>query len=147
MCAFWDASAKKRLRQYPRFPSPLSAGAISCNGALFVVAAGAENIEDSRHVGPGAGEVGGLGQGGTGNVRILVKGSIFEDGKVRLACLSACSLLLCRWVGKLTTRCMCSNSPKPNLEFVCRLPFVPNASMSRFFFASYALHTWLLATT
>lgn len=83
MCALWDASAKKRLRQYPRFPSPLSTGAISPNGQLFVLATGAENVEDARHVGPGAGEVGGLGQGGTGNVRIFVKGSIWEDGKVR----------------------------------------------------------------
>ncbi|KDN52472.1 WD40 repeat-like protein [Tilletiaria anomala UBC 951] len=78
MCCIWDAVAKKRIIQYARLPSPLSTGACSADGQLLAIASGAENIEDARHPGPGAGEVGDIGPGGEGNVRIHIK-SVFED--------------------------------------------------------------------
>ncbi|PWN41394.1 WD40 repeat-like protein, partial [Ceraceosorus guamensis] len=76
--AVWDAAARKRRMLYQRFPSPLSAGAVSGDGLLFAVASGTENIEDAQH----GGEVGGIGKGGEGNVRIHIHSAV-EDFKVR----------------------------------------------------------------
>ncbi|PWN51962.1 WD40 repeat-like protein [Violaceomyces palustris] len=83
VCSIWDAAAKKRIRQYPRLPSPLSASCFSSDGAVLAIASGAENIEDTRHQGPGAGEVGEVGRGGEGNVRIHIKPA-WEDCKPKL---------------------------------------------------------------
>lgn len=81
VCSIWDAAAKKRIKQYPRLPSPISAASFSSDGQLLAIASGGENIEDARHPGPGAGEVGELGRGGEGNVKIHLK-KIFDDCKV-----------------------------------------------------------------
>lgn len=78
--AIWDPVAKKRIRQYPRFPSPLSTGALSSDGIWLAVASGFENIEDTRHHGPAPGEVGGIGTGGEGKVQIHIR-SVWEDCK------------------------------------------------------------------
>ncbi|EPQ31561.1 uncharacterized protein PFL1_00894 [Pseudozyma flocculosa PF-1] len=83
ICSIWDAAAKKRIRQYPRLPSPLSAGCFSSDGMRLAIASGAENIEDTRHPGPGAGEVGEVGRGGEGNVRIHIKAA-WEDCKPKV---------------------------------------------------------------
>lgn len=71
--SIWDALAKKRIKQFSKFDSPLTFGAISKDGALMCVASGGENIEDTRHVGVGAGEVGGMGQGGEGKIKLVIK--------------------------------------------------------------------------
>lgn len=81
MVSVWDAAARKRRLQYPRFPSPLTAGAVSADGHLAAFASGGENVEDTRHIGPGAGEVGEVGRGGEGNVCIHIR-SAKEDFKV-----------------------------------------------------------------
>ncbi|MCO5613949.1 hypothetical protein L7F22_068229 [Adiantum nelumboides] len=81
--AVWDPLAKKRIRQYPRYPSPLSAGAFSSDGTWLAVASGFENIEDTRHHGPAPGEVGGIGAGGEGKVQIHIR-SIWEDCKPKV---------------------------------------------------------------
>ncbi|PWY96892.1 WD40 repeat-like protein, partial [Testicularia cyperi] len=41
--SIWDAAAKKRVRQYPKLPSAVSAGAVDSTGQLLVVATGAES--------------------------------------------------------------------------------------------------------
>jgi len=76
--SIWDALAKKRIKQFPKFPSPLTCGGISWDGSLMVIASGGENIEDTRSEGIGKGEVGGMGQGGEGKVKITVKAA-WED--------------------------------------------------------------------
>ncbi|WFD34830.1 mitotic spindle checkpoint protein Bub3 [Malassezia cuniculi] len=75
--ALWDPVAKKRIRQFA-YPSPLSAVTFNAAGDLMVVASGAENIEDAHHPGPDAGEVGGIGPGGHGNVRLHVRSALQE---------------------------------------------------------------------
>lgn len=42
--AIWDPTAKKRIRQYPKMASPLSAAAISSDGQIQAVASGFENV-------------------------------------------------------------------------------------------------------
>ena len=81
-CSLWDPTAKKRIRQYV-LPSPLSAVAFSAMGDIMVIASGAENIEDTQHDGEGAGEVGDVGRGGAGNVRIHVKHAM-EDARPKV---------------------------------------------------------------
>lgn len=79
--ALWDPVAKKRIRQFA-FPSPLSAVTFNAAGDLMVIASGAENVEDAHHPGPDAGEVGGIGPGGHGNVHLYVRPALAE-AKVR----------------------------------------------------------------
>lgn len=79
--AVWDPVAKKRIRQYPRLPSPLSTGAFSSDGVLLAAASGFENIEETRHAGPAPGEVGGIGAGGEGKVQIHIRTGAWEDCK------------------------------------------------------------------
>ena len=82
VCSIWDAAAKKRIRQYPRLPSPLSAVAFSSDGTRLVVASGGENIEETSSAGAsGAGS--NIGPGGPGNVRIHVKPA-WEDCKPKV---------------------------------------------------------------
>ena len=76
-CALWDPVAKKRIRQYV-LPSPVSTAAFSADGTIFVIASGAENLEETQHPGPEAGEVGGTGQGGSGHVKLHIKYAIEE---------------------------------------------------------------------
>ncbi|WFD22755.1 mitotic spindle checkpoint protein Bub3 [Malassezia equina] len=71
-CALWDPIAKKRIRQYT-LPSPVSTACFSADGSVLVIASGAENMEDTHHPGPDAGEVGGMGAGGPGRVLLHIK--------------------------------------------------------------------------
>ncbi|KAL4401297.1 mitotic spindle checkpoint protein Bub3 [Malassezia pachydermatis] len=79
-CALWDPIAKKRIRQYS-LPSPVSTAAFSADGAVMVIASGAENLEDVD--GPHGGEVGGIGPGGPGHVQLHVKPAT-DDAKPKV---------------------------------------------------------------
>lgn len=78
--SIWDPLAKKRIRQYPKLQSPLSTGAISSDGTFLAAATGFENIEETRHKGDAPGEVGDLGKGGEGNIKVQIKYA-WEDCK------------------------------------------------------------------
>lgn len=78
-CALWDPVAKKRIRQYA-LPSPLSAACFNATGEVLALASGAVNLEDANHDGPDAGEVGGIGAGGHGHVKLHIKPAL-EDAK------------------------------------------------------------------
>ncbi|WFD27189.1 mitotic spindle checkpoint protein Bub3 [Malassezia nana] len=81
-CALWDPVAKKRIRQYA-LPSPVSTATFSADGSVLVIASGADNMEEARPSESDAGNVGGVGVGGPGHVRLHVKYAV-EDAKPKV---------------------------------------------------------------
>lgn len=91
--SYWDPYLKKRIRQLPQFPSPLSTAAFSADGQILVVASGAENLEEKPSpeemtrakgiVGEMNAEVGGIGKGGEGRVMLWVREKGGEECKPR----------------------------------------------------------------
>lgn len=85
--SYWDPVSKKRIRQLPSFPSPLSAAGFSGDGKVLVVASGGVNVEErpslpNEHGGEEAnGEVGGIGKGGEGNVVLWVRENAAAESK------------------------------------------------------------------
>lgn len=41
----WDAAAKKRIRQYPKFDAPITAGSFDASGTLLCIATGSDSTE------------------------------------------------------------------------------------------------------
>lgn len=80
MC-YWDPYLKKRIRQLPAYPSPLTTAAFSADGSTLVVASGGSNLEDAAN----GGEVGGIGQGGEGHVALWVREKAGEECKPKAA--------------------------------------------------------------
>lgn len=77
--AYWDPYTKKRIRQLPQYPSPLTTAAFSADGSTIVVASGGSNLEDQQS----GGEVGNIGQGGEGHVALWVREKAGEECKPR----------------------------------------------------------------
>lgn len=85
--SYWDPFSKKRIRQLPQFPTPLSCASFSADGNVIVIASGAENIEEKPSI-PNAqggldanGEVGGIGKGGPGNIALWVRENASAESK------------------------------------------------------------------
>ncbi|CAO1632600.1 unnamed protein product [Sympodiomycopsis kandeliae] len=76
---YWDPYLKKRIRQLPQYPSPLSTAGFSADGNTLVIASGASNLEQV------GGEVGGIGNGGEGHVALWVREKAGEECKPKPA--------------------------------------------------------------
>lgn len=48
--AVWDATAKKRIRQYPKLDNPITAGAFDPSGQLLLIATGSETEDEKAQV-------------------------------------------------------------------------------------------------
>ncbi|KAJ9474243.1 putative Nucleoporin GLE2 (putative) [Pseudozyma hubeiensis] len=71
----WDAAAKKRIRQYPKLSSCVTAGAFDPSGTLLLVATGSSELRDGDEV----------------KVELVLKGNAWNECKPRLKSSSSSS--------------------------------------------------------
>ncbi|SOV02953.1 related to mitotic checkpoint protein BUB3 [Ustilago sp. UG-2017a] len=72
----WDAAAKKRIRQYPKLTSPITAGTFDPSGTMLLVATGSDSIDAKE---------------GDGSVSLVLKRNVWEECKPKIKSSSSSS--------------------------------------------------------